>query len=153
MNPRNPWTSLTFIGYSQYFIVSIFLLFISIVLGLILSFKQPIFWLQKILLYILTYKLACFNVIRMRYICSLCFFKVLLKIKMLSKYIIAILSMYSFNIQLIIVQNIVNVLVSPNNKIKYSKCSNLVLNIVFYSYLSLIRSKLYIFNRSKVINY
>ncbi len=42
---------------------------------------------------------------------------------------------------------------NPNDKIKYSKCSNLVLNTVFYSYLSLIRNRLYTFDRSKVINY
>ena len=42
---------------------------------------------------------------------------------------------------------------SPNDKIKYSKCLNLVLNVVFHLYLSLIRNKLYIFDKSKVINY
>ncbi len=41
----------------------------------------------------------------------------------------------------------------PNDKIKYSKYLNLVLNIIFYLYLFLIRIKLYILNKSKVINY
>ncbi len=40
-----------------------------------------------------------------------------------------------------------------NNKIKYSKCPNLILNAVFYSYLSLIRSRLYVFNKFKVVNH
>ena len=42
---------------------------------------------------------------------------------------------------------------SPNNKIKYSKYLNLVLNIVFHLYLSLIRNRLYILGKSKVVNY
>ncbi len=42
---------------------------------------------------------------------------------------------------------------NPNDKIRYSKCLNLVLNAVFYSYLFLIRNKLYIFDKSKAINY
>ncbi len=42
---------------------------------------------------------------------------------------------------------------NPNGKVKYSKCPNLILNIVFYSYFSLIRNRLYTLNRSKVINY
>ncbi len=42
---------------------------------------------------------------------------------------------------------------SLNNKIKYLKYPNLVLNIVFHLYFSLIRSKLYVFNKSKVVNY
>ncbi len=42
---------------------------------------------------------------------------------------------------------------SLNNKIKYSKCLNLILNTVFYLYLSLIRNKLYTLDKSKVINY
>ncbi len=47
----------------------------------------------------------------------------------------------------------VDTLMSPNDKIKYSKYLNLVLNTVFYLYLSLIRNRLYTFDRSKVINY
>ncbi len=47
----------------------------------------------------------------------------------------------------------IDILMSPNGKIKYLKCLNLVLNIVFYLYLSLIRSKLYIFNKSKAMNH
>ncbi len=42
---------------------------------------------------------------------------------------------------------------NPNDKIKYSKYSNLVLNTIFYSYFFLIRNRLYISNKSKVINY
>ncbi len=42
---------------------------------------------------------------------------------------------------------------SPNGKIKYSKCLNLGLNIVFHLYFSLIRSKLYTLDKSKAINY
>ena len=42
MNPRNPRISLTFVSYGQYFTVSIFLSFISIVLGLILNPRQSI---------------------------------------------------------------------------------------------------------------
>ncbi len=42
---------------------------------------------------------------------------------------------------------------NPNNKIKYSKYLNLVLNIVFHLYLSLIRNKLYTFDRFKVVNH
>ncbi len=49
--------------------------------------------------------------------------------------------------------NIVGILINPNGKIKHSKYLNLVLNPVFYSYLSLIRSRLDIFNRFKAINY
>ncbi len=44
----------------------------------------------------------------------------------------------------------IDTLMNPNSKIKYSKCPNLILNTVFYSYLSLIQSKLYTFDRSKV---
>ncbi len=44
-------------------------------------------------------------------------------------------------------------LISPNNKIKYSKYLNLVLNTVFHLYLSLIQNRLYILNKSKAINY
>ncbi len=80
-NPRNPRISLMFIGYGQYFTISIFLSFISIVFNLILNFKQLIFQLQKIFLYILIYKLAHFNVVKMKYIYSLYFSEVLLKIK------------------------------------------------------------------------
>ncbi len=47
----------------------------------------------------------------------------------------------------------VGTLVNLNNKIKYSKCPNLILNMVFYLYSSLIRSRLYTFGRSKVVNY
>ncbi len=47
----------------------------------------------------------------------------------------------------------IGILINPNNKIKYSKCPNLVLNVVFHSYLSLIQNKLYIFSKFKVINY
>ncbi len=54
---------------------------------------------------------------------------------------------------LIIVWNIIDTLVNPNDKIKYSKYLNLVLNAVFYLYLSLIRNRLYILNKSKAINY
>ncbi len=42
---------------------------------------------------------------------------------------------------------------NPNDKIKYLKYLNLILNIVFYSYFSLIRNRLYILNKSKIINY
>ncbi len=42
---------------------------------------------------------------------------------------------------------------NPNSKIKYSKCLNLVLNIVFYLYLFLIRNRLYTLGKSKAINY
>ncbi len=42
---------------------------------------------------------------------------------------------------------------NPNNKIKYSKCLNLILNTVFHLYLFLIRSKLYTLNKFKTINY
>ncbi len=47
----------------------------------------------------------------------------------------------------------INIFINPNNKIKYLKCSNLVLNIVFHSYLFLIRNRLYTFGKSKVINH
>ncbi len=42
---------------------------------------------------------------------------------------------------------------NSNGKIKYSKYSNLILNVVFHLYLSLIRNKLYAFGKSKTINY
>ena len=54
---------------------------------------------------------------------------------------------------LIIVWNIIDTLVNPNDKIKYSKYLNLVLNAVFYLYLSLIRNRLYVPDRFKVVNY
>ncbi len=47
----------------------------------------------------------------------------------------------------------INILVSPNDKIKYSKCPNLILNTVFHLYFSLIQSKLYILGKSKAINH
>ena len=40
-----------------------------------------------------------------------------------------------------------------NDKIKYSKYPNLILNAVFYLCFSLIRSRLYTFGKSKAINY
>jgi len=64
-----------------------------------------------------------------------------------------ILSIKSFNIWLIIVWNMVGILVSSNGRIKYSKCPNLVLNIVFHLYSSLIRSRLYTLGRFKAVNY
>ncbi len=47
----------------------------------------------------------------------------------------------------------VDILMNPNNRIKYLKCLNLILNTIFYLYFSLIRNRLYIFSKSKVINY
>ncbi len=47
----------------------------------------------------------------------------------------------------------IGILISPNGKIKYSKCLNLVLNAVFHSYSSLIRNRLYTLSKSKVINH
>ncbi len=97
-NLRNPRTFLTFVGYSQYFIVSIFLSFISMVPDQILNPKQSISWLQKLFLYTLIYRLVCSNVIRIKCIYSLYSFKFLLKIKISSKQITTILSMKSFKI-------------------------------------------------------
>jgi len=48
---------------------------------------------------------------------------------------------------------VVGILVSLNGKIKYSKYLNLVLNAVFYLYFSLIRMRLYAFDKSKAVNY
>ncbi len=42
---------------------------------------------------------------------------------------------------------------SLNDKIRYLKYLNLVLNVVFHLYSSLIRNKLYTFDKFKVINY
>ena len=42
---------------------------------------------------------------------------------------------------------------SLNDKIRYSKYPNLVLNTVFYLYFSLIRNRLYIFDKFKAVNY
>jgi len=42
---------------------------------------------------------------------------------------------------------------NPNDKIKYSKYLNLILNIVFYLYFFLIRNRLYTPSKSKAINY
>ncbi len=47
----------------------------------------------------------------------------------------------------------VDILINSNGKIKYSKCLNLILNTVFYLYLSLIRNRLYVLNKSKAMNY
>ncbi len=47
----------------------------------------------------------------------------------------------------------IGILINPNNRIKYSKYSNLILNIIFYLYLFLIRNRLYTFNKSKIIYY
>ncbi len=80
-NLKNPRTFLTFVNCSQYFIISIFLSFISIVLSLILNPRQLIFWLWKMLLYVLIYKLICFNIVKIKYIYFLYFSKILLKIK------------------------------------------------------------------------
>ncbi len=49
--------------------------------------------------------------------------------------------------------NLERCLMSSNDRIKYSQCLNLVLNAVFYLYLSLIRSRLYISNKFKTMNY
>ena len=54
---------------------------------------------------------------------------------------------------LIIAWNIASILMSLNSKIKYLKCLNLVLNVVFHLYPSLIRIKLYIPGKSKAMNY
>ena len=82
MNLRNPRIFLIFVGCGQCFIILIFLSFISIVSSLILNPRQSIFWLQKVPLYMLTYKLVCSNIIKMKYIYSLYFYKILLKIRM-----------------------------------------------------------------------
>jgi len=47
----------------------------------------------------------------------------------------------------------VGILINSKDRIKYSKCPNLVLNAVIYLYSFFIQIKLYILGKSKILNH